>query len=167
MDGITVERFAKDSPKGLLAIKEQLQAGNHQPKPVKRVWIPKPGSTEKRPPQGGVISPLLANIYLNELDWQMKNQGIEMIRYADDRVVMCRDTEAAQQALEKIKEWMAKARLELHPVKTKLVDSSRRRNRQSPTRSKMLTREPDAGNRPVRFGGRGGINIPFLPLSIS
>ena len=73
-------------------------------------------------PQGGVISPLLANIYLNELDWLMKNQGMEMIRYADDMVVLCREAEEAQRALELISEWMEKARLELHPTKTKLVD---------------------------------------------
>jgi RNA-directed DNA polymerase len=204
VDGITVERFAQDSQQGLLALREQLQAGAYQPKPVKRVWIPKPGSTEKRPlgipavkdrvvqaatrlviepiyerqfapqsygfrpgrscqdalrrvdellkkgynqivdidikgyfdaiphdllmekvkesiadgpvirliegflkagvmeegeidqaedgtPQGGVISPLLANIYLNSLDWLMKNHGIEMIRYADDSAPRAHD----------------------------------------------------------------------------
>jgi RNA-directed DNA polymerase len=78
--------------------------------------------SDKGTPQGGVISPLLANIYLNELDWLMKNQGMEMIRYADDMVVLCREAEEAQRALELISEWMGKAGLELHPTKTKLVD---------------------------------------------
>jgi RNA-directed DNA polymerase len=41
-------------------------------------------------PQGGVISPLLANIYLDPLDWLMAGLGFEMVRYADDMVVMCR-----------------------------------------------------------------------------
>jgi RNA-directed DNA polymerase len=49
MDGITIGRFAKDSRSRLLAVKEHLKRGTYQPKPVKRVWIPKPGSTEKRP----------------------------------------------------------------------------------------------------------------------
>jgi RNA-directed DNA polymerase len=49
VDGITVSRFAKDSPSRLLAVKEQLKRGTYQPKPVKRVWIEKPGSAEKRP----------------------------------------------------------------------------------------------------------------------
>ena len=49
VDGITVERFAKDCPRGLLALKEQLQEARYQPLPVKRTWIPKPGSKEKRP----------------------------------------------------------------------------------------------------------------------
>ncbi len=46
VDGITVARFDKDSQKGLLAIKEQIDGGSYQPQPVKRVWIPKPGSAE-------------------------------------------------------------------------------------------------------------------------
>ena len=49
VDGITIERFAKDSPSRLLAVNEQLKRGIYQPKPVKRVWIDKPGSAEKRP----------------------------------------------------------------------------------------------------------------------
>ena len=49
MDGITIERFAKDSLSRLLAVKEQIKTGTYQPKPVKRVWIEKPGSREKRP----------------------------------------------------------------------------------------------------------------------
>ena len=49
VDGITVERFEKDSQKRLLAVKKQLEEGSYQPQPVKRVWIPKPGSAEKRP----------------------------------------------------------------------------------------------------------------------
>jgi IS5 family transposase len=49
VDGITIDRFAIDSPSRLLAVKEQLKRGVYQPKPVKRVWIEKPGSAEKRP----------------------------------------------------------------------------------------------------------------------
>ena len=49
VDGITIGRFAKDSQSRLLAVKEHLKRGTYQPKPVKRVWITKPGSTEKRP----------------------------------------------------------------------------------------------------------------------
>ena len=235
VDGITVERFAKDSQKRLLAVSEQIKRGAYQPQPVKRVWIPKPGSAEKRPlgiptvrdrvvqtalrmvvepiferefaeqsygfrpgrscqdalrrvdellksgyvhvvdidirgyfdaiphgrlmaevekhvadgrvlglieaflktgvmeemkewevesgtPQGGVISPLLANIYLNPLDWKLAQAGLEMVRYADDMIVLCRAPQEAAQALESIRAWMAGAGLELHPEKTKLVD---------------------------------------------
>jgi RNA-directed DNA polymerase len=235
VDGITVERFAKDSQERLLAVSEQIKRGAYQPQPVKRVWIPKPGSAEKRPlgiptvrdrvvqtalrmviepifehafaeesfgfrpgrscqdalrrvdgllqsghthvvdidirgyfdaiphgrlmakvsehvadgrvlalieaflrakvmeemagweaesgtPQGGVISPLLANIYLNPLDWKLAQTGLAMVRYADDIVVLCRTAEEAGQALETIRQWMEEAGLELHPEKTKIVD---------------------------------------------
>ena len=235
VDGITVARFAKDSRNRLLAVNEQIQRNAYQPQPVKRVWIEKEGSAEKRPlgvptvrdrvvqtalrmviepiferefaeesygfrpgrscqdalrrvdgllqsghvhvvdidirgyfdaipherlmaeverhiadgrvlglieaflqakvmeemkgwepdsgtPQGGVISPLLANIYLNPLDWILAQAGLEMVRYADDIVVLCRTAEEAVQTLEKIKEWMTEAGLELHPEKTKIVD---------------------------------------------
>jgi RNA-directed DNA polymerase len=235
VDGITIERFAKDSQNRLLAVNEQLKRGIYQPKPVKRVWIDKPGSAEKRPlgiptvtdrvvqaavrmviepifenrfaqhsygfrpgrgckealrrvgellgagnthvvdvdikgyfdtiphdrlmalvrehiadgrvlgliegflkqgviegedwqeakegtPQGGVISPLLANIYLDPVDWLMAGLGFEMVRYADDMVVLCRSQEEAMDALEKLREWMAGAGLTLHPDKTRTVD---------------------------------------------
>lgn len=236
VDGITIGRFAKDSRSRLLAVKEQLKRGSYQPKPVKRVWIDKPGSVEKRPlgiptvtdrvvqaavrmviepifenrfakhsygfrpgcgckdalrrveellragythvvdvdikgyfdaiphdrlmklvrehvadgrvlgiiegflkqgvmegtdwheakeegtPQGGVISPLLANIYLDPLDWLMAQNGLEMTRYADDMVVLCRSQEEATAALTKLKQWMEGAGLTLHPEKTRLVD---------------------------------------------
>ena len=236
VDGITVERFGKDSQSRLLAVKEHLKKGSYQPKPVKRVWIPKPGSAEKRPlgiptvtdrvvqtavrmaiepvfesrfhphsygfrpgrgckdalrrvdgllkagclhvvevdirgyfdsiphgrlmalvreriadgrvldllekflkqgvmgegadwqeagegtPQGGVISPLLANVYLDPLDWLMSGSGFEMVRYADDMVVMCRSREEAVAALARLREWMAQAGLTLHPDKTRVVD---------------------------------------------
>jgi len=236
VDGITIDRFVKDSQSRLLAVNEQLKRGIYQPKPVKRVWIDKPGSAEKRPlgiptvtdrvvqaavrmviepifenrfakhsygfrpgcgckdalrrveellraghthvvdvdikgyfdtiphdrlmalvreriadgrvlgliegflkqgviegtdwhkakeegtPQGGVISPLLANIYLNPLDWLMAASGFEMVRYADDMVVMCRSREEAVAALSVLKEWMEGAGLTLHPDKTRTVD---------------------------------------------
>jgi RNA-directed DNA polymerase len=235
VDGITVGHFAKDTRNRLLAVKEHLKEGTYQPKPAKRVWIPKPGSAEKRPlgipavtdrvvqaalkmviepiferefcpqsygfrpgrscrdalrrvdellkrgrvhvvdidikgyfdaipherlmaqveehvadgrvvklieaclkqgvmegmesweteegtPQGGVISPLLANIYLNPLDWLMVQAGLDMVRYADDMVILCPDRATAEAALSQVRSWMEAAGLELHPEKTKIVD---------------------------------------------
>ena len=247
VDGITIGHFEQNSQIRLLAVKEHLNKGTYQPKPVKRVWIDKPGSADKRPlgiptvrdrvvqaavrmviepifengfakhsygfrpgrgckdalrrvgelldagrqhvvevdikgyfdaipheplmalvreriadgkvlrliegflrqgvmdnaqssetmegapeiksqdttqgtPQGGVISPLLANIYLNPLDWLMAGLGYEMVRYADDMVVLCHTEEEAKAALEKLGEWMAGAELTLHPDKTRTVD---------------------------------------------
>ena len=238
VDGITVKRFAKDSHTRLLAVKEQIERNAYQPQSIKRVWIPKPGSPEKRPlgiptvrdrvvqtalrmviepiferefspasygfrpgrgckdalrqvdtlhksghshvvdidikgyfdaiphdrlmklvgeriadrrvlgmiegflkagvmegmevdaereegtPQGGVISPLLANIYLNPLDHLLKEKGYEMVRYADDMVVLCRDAETAQRALAEVESWMTEAGLQLHPQKTRVVSLS-------------------------------------------
>jgi RNA-directed DNA polymerase len=77
---------------------------------------------EEGTPQGGVISPLLANIYLDPMDWLMVGFGFEMVRYADDMVVLCRSQEEAMAALEKLREWMAEAGLSLHPDKTRTVD---------------------------------------------
>jgi RNA-directed DNA polymerase len=77
-------------------------------------------------PQGGVISPLLANIYLHELDriWQERCPHVgQLVRYADDFVVLCRDRSAAREALKRV-QWILTHRLglELHPEKTRLVN---------------------------------------------
>ena len=238
VDCITVNHFAKDSHNRLLVVNQHIREGTYQPRPVKRVMIPKPGSSEKRPlgiptvrdrivqtaarmvvepiferefaehsygfrpgrgckdalrrvdellqsglsyvvdvdikgyfdsipherlmtlvreriadgrvlaliesflkqgimnsmgeidaeehdegtPQGGVISPLLANIYLNPLDHLMNKLGHEMVRYADDMVILCPSAEAAETVLQTLREWSAQAELTLHPEKTKIVD---------------------------------------------
>ncbi len=235
VDGITVARFDKQAERRLLVVNEQLKRRAYHPRPIRRTWIPKPGSAEKRPlgipvvvdrvvqtatrmviepiferefapqsygfrpgrsckdalrrvdellksghgqvvdidikgffdtiphdrlmklvekhiadgrvlgllegflkanvldegreweptegtPQGGVISPLLANIYLNPLDWLMANNGWQMVRYADDMVVLCHDAETARKALEAIRQWMREMGLTLHPEKTCTVD---------------------------------------------
>ena len=74
-------------------------------------------------PQGGVISPLLANIYLHVLDTEFSRRGLgELVRYADDGVVLCRSAAQARTALDAIGEILASLGLELHPDKTKAVD---------------------------------------------
>ena len=74
-------------------------------------------------PQGGVISPLLANIYLHVLDTEFSRRGLgELVRYADDGVVLCRSAAQARSALDAIREILAALGLELHPDKTKVVD---------------------------------------------
>lgn len=236
VDRITVARFAQDCPRGLLDLKEQLRRASYQPRPVKRVWIPKPGTNQQRPlgiptvrdrivqtalrlvlepifehgfaehsygfrpgrgckdalrrvqalldegrtwivdadlkgyfdtipkdrlmsrvreriadgrvlgliqgyldqevmeeltrheptdrgtPQGAVISPLLANIYLDPFDHLMAAEGFQLVRYADDFVVMCRSREEAQRALARVQTWVEENGLTLHPEKTRLVD---------------------------------------------
>src|ERR1039458_9545719 len=84
--------------------------------------------TLARTPQGGVISPLLANIYLNKLDriWAARcSQLGVLVRYADDLVAMCRSASAAREALRRIGLVMNRLGLTLHPVKTRLVDLRR------------------------------------------
>ncbi len=73
-------------------------------------------------PQGGVISPLLANIYLDGLDHQMAGNGVAMERYADDFVICCGTREEAERALEQVRMWTAQAGLTVHPTKTRIVD---------------------------------------------
>jgi RNA-directed DNA polymerase len=66
----------------------------------------------------GVISPLLSNIYLDPLDHLMAAAGFEMVRYADDFVILCRTAQDADAALALVREWTAQAGLTLHPEKT-------------------------------------------------
>jgi len=236
VDNMRIGCFAKDCSRRLLALKEQLRQSSYQPSPVKRCWIDKPGSNEKRPlgiptvsdrivqtalrmviepifehtfaehsygfrpgrgckdalrrvqhlldegrtwivdadlksyfdtipheklmkrvgervadgrvlgliqsylkqgvmdglswyeageegtPQGAVISPLLANVYLNPFDHLMAAAGFEVVRYADDFVILCRSQEEAQAALAQVQTWVQENGLSLHPQKTRLVD---------------------------------------------
>jgi RNA-directed DNA polymerase len=236
VDHQTVEHFKDRQLEELRRLEEELRTGKYQPRAVKRVWIPKPGSTEKRPlgipcvrdrvvqtallhvlepifdvtfaeysygfrhgrgchhaleriealldegyvhvvdadlksyfdmipkdrlmsrvrervsdsrvlglveqfleqgvmdglsawtpvtgtPQGAVVSPLLANLYLNPLDHLLAESGYAMVRYADDFVILCRSREEADQALAKVKSWVEDNGLTLHPTKTKIVDA--------------------------------------------
>ena len=82
-------------------------------------WTPEQGT-----PQGAVISPLLSNIYLDPLDHRMAGAGFEMVRYADDFVILCRSAEEAARAREAVRQWTAAAGLTLHPTKTRLVDAT-------------------------------------------
>src|SRR5579872_7497472 len=77
-------------------------------------WTPEAGA-----PQGAVLSPLLSNIYLNPLDHRMAASGFEMVRYADDFVILCRSLAEAEQALAVIRQWCEAEGLHLHPTKTK------------------------------------------------
>jgi group II intron reverse transcriptase/maturase len=81
-------------------------------------------------PQGGVISPLLSNIYLGVLDklWERRHAHLgELVRYADDFVIICRTTKACEEAEARVREILARLKLELHPEKTRRVDLSRGR----------------------------------------
>jgi len=76
-------------------------------------WTPTSGT-----PQGAVVSPLLANIYLHPLDEVIRMNGYRMVRYADDFVILCRTRAEADAALEKVRTWVTASGLTLHPDKT-------------------------------------------------
>jgi RNA-directed DNA polymerase len=84
-------------------------------------WTPEQGT-----PQGAVISPLLSNIYLDPLDHFMVTHQVEIVRYADDMVLLCRSESDAHAALALLQTWTTDAALRLHPDKTRIVDATRR-----------------------------------------
>jgi RNA-directed DNA polymerase len=83
-------------------------------------WQP----TERGTPQGAVISPILANLYLNPLDHEVARRGWSMVRYADDFVVLCHSKEEAETVLEMLRQWTTEAGLTLHPTKTRIVNAN-------------------------------------------
>lgn len=87
-------------------------------------WHP----SEVGSPQGGVVSPLLANIYLHVLDmyWTERYVSLGILnRYADDFVIVCQTKRAAEQALQAVTQIMHRLKLTLHPIKTRIVDMGR------------------------------------------
>lgn len=105
-----------------------------------RRWTPTGGT-----PQGGVISPLLANIYLHPLDVLMQREGYRMVRYADDFVILCRNREDSLRALETVRGWVEENGLTLHPDKTHVGDC-----RQPGEGFEFLGYRFEAGQRQVR-----------------
>ena len=73
-------------------------------------------------PQGGVISPLLANIYLHELDKVLMKKGYRLVRYADDFVVLCDSKTEGEEVLALVTAVLTELGLTLHPDKTHIVD---------------------------------------------
>ncbi len=82
-----------------------------------REWTPEQGT-----PQGAVISPLLANIYLHPVDQVITAAGYELVRYADDMVILCKTPEEAAAALALLRDQIEARGLRLHPTKTKIVN---------------------------------------------
>ena len=103
-------------------------------------WTPTRGS-----PQGAVISPLLANIYLDPLDAAMAERGRRMVRFADDFVILCRTREEADAALAEVRAWVSENGLALHPEKTHVGDC-----RQPGQGFEFLGYRFEAGRRHVR-----------------
>src|SRR6266567_1119787 len=144
VDRQSIERFDARAELYLAELSTALRDGSYRPQPIRRVeervsdgrlldllrgwlkqdimhdlqrWTPTEGT-----PQGAVISPLLANIYLHPLDELMAARGYRMVRYADDFVVLCKSREEADAALAEIRAWVAENGLRLHPNKTHIGD---------------------------------------------
>lgn len=81
--------------------------------------------THKGTPQGGVISPLLANVVLNKLDWALEAAGYKSVRYADDFVVLTKTPKQAERAMALVQDEISSMGLTLHPDKT-LITSVKR-----------------------------------------
>lgn len=103
-------------------------------------WRPTQGT-----PQGAVLSPLLANLYLHPLDVLMEGRGYRMVRYADDFVILCASRQEAEQALALVKAWVGENGLGLHPDKTRIGDC-----RQEGQGFEFLGYRFEAGQRYVR-----------------
>lgn len=106
------ERIADGRVMGIL--KQMLERGVLED----REWV----DTETGTPQGGVISPLLANVYLNPLDHLMQSKGYILVRYADDLVILCATQQEAEAAYGELKAWVEKQGISLHPEKTRIVN---------------------------------------------
>lgn len=109
-------------------------------------WTPEQGT-----PQGGVISPLLANIYLNDLDQELLGTEAKPTRYADDLVILCRSQNEAECILARIREWMTENGLELHPTKTRIVDMGKPGNSFDFLGYTFIHREKNGTSRLVRI----------------
>ena len=82
-------------------------------------WTPDEGI-----PQGSTVGPLLANVYLHPVDEAMVRAGHELVRYADDQVILCKTEQEAQEALARLREELTGRGLTLNPEKTRVVDMS-------------------------------------------
>ncbi|MEI7903253.1 MAG: group II intron reverse transcriptase/maturase [bacterium] len=107
-----VERVADGRVMGIL--KQMLQRGVLE----NREWV----GSETGTPQGGVISPMLANVYLNPLDHLMQQAGYALVRYADDLVILCATQTEAEAAYGVLKAWVETQGISLHPEKTRIVN---------------------------------------------
>jgi len=110
------ERIADGRVMGIL--QQMLQRGVLE----NREWI----DTETGTPQGGVISPLLANVYLNSLDHLMQRAGYVLVRYADDLVILCATRMEAEAAYGLLKGWVETQGISLHAEKTRIVNMNER-----------------------------------------
>ncbi|MGP9822604.1 CRISPR-associated endonuclease Cas1 [Salinarimonas sp. NSM] len=86
------------------------------------LWLECYSLTGRGVPQGSPISPLLANLYLDDVDAAIESRGVRLVRFADDFLLLCRGRPVAEDALERMRDLLAEHGLALHPDKTRIVD---------------------------------------------
>jgi len=84
-------------------------------------WLDAASETDRGLPQGAPISPLLANLYLDEVDDAIEATGVRLVRFADDFLILCRDEAAAEDAREHVADLLAAQGLRLDPAKTRIA----------------------------------------------
>jgi retron-type reverse transcriptase len=104
IDGMGVGEFPAFVRKHWETIRLKLLEGVYEPSPVKRVWIPKPDGSRRGP-----LSPLLANVLLDELDHELEARGHRFVRYADDFVILCTSPRAGRRILERVRRFLQKS----------------------------------------------------------
>src|SRR3989442_1265668 len=127
VDGMTVGGISDYLKQHWPAIREQLLSGTYEPKPVRRVEIPKPDGGVRKlgspsvegTPQGGPLSPLLSNLVLDELDRELERRGHRFVRYADDSNIYVRSERAGQRVMESITRFITqKLKLRVNEAKS-------------------------------------------------
>src|SRR5439155_1620386 len=138
VDGITVNQLPDYLKQHWPAIREQLLNGTYEPKPVRRVEIPKPDAgvmenglvspSVEGTPQGGPLSPLLSNLVLNELDRELERRGHRYLRYADDCNIYVRSQRAGQRVMESITRFITqKLKLKVNETKSAVARPQERK----------------------------------------
>src|SRR5690625_4610125 len=126
---LDIQSFFDNIPHDLLMEKVKTKIADGQVLNLIEMWL-KAGVMEDDQfydttigsPQGGVISPLLANIFLDEFDWSMNQQGFPVVRYADDAIIFCKSRNKAKRAHKLAKVILEQGlKLTMHPEKTKIV----------------------------------------------
>ncbi len=116
-----IERYFDSVPHDRLLERLGASIGDGPLTELIALWLESAGEAGRGLPQGSPLSPLLANLYLDAVDEAIAGRGVRLVRFADDFVLLCRDPDTAQGALERIGALLRAHGLRLHPDKTRVV----------------------------------------------